>query len=98
MRFFLIFVFTFSLGFSKQLFESDSLDVFDLNIINTFNLEISNIGDPILFLGLPLQNNNFSLSHYSQKVRFVDYDKKDYLIESDSILSLIHISEPTRPY
>tara|TARA_B100000945_G_scaffold51255_1_gene36969 strand:+ start:430 stop:2097 length:1668 start_codon:yes stop_codon:yes gene_type:complete len=89
MRCFLIFVFTFSLGFSKQLFESDSLDVFDLNIINTFNLEISNIGDPILFLVLPLQNNNFSLSHYSQKVRFVDYDKKDHLIESDSIYSHI---------
>ena len=89
MRFFLIFLFTFSLCVSKQLLESDSLGLFDLNNINTFNLEINNIGDPILFLGLPLQNNDFSLSHYSQKVRFVDYDKKENLIESDSIYSHI---------
>ena len=80
MRLFVFFLFAFSLVCSQQLFELDSLDLYDdLNTLDSnSSIEINNIGDPVLFLLFPPENNDFSLSHYSQKVRLVDYDKKEH--------------------
>ena len=80
----------YSLCLSQEVFSQKNINYnsYGDNYFDSY-IKINNIGDPILFL-IPLEKkSNFKLSHYSQKVRAIDFLKPKIYTSQDSIYSSI---------
>ena len=82
----LLFLFCVSLSFSQ---DSLRLDVFNIGNLNNYFFEISNLGDPLIFL-IPLEDDKqIVLNHLNSKVRRSDYIDDFNNFDTDTIYSHI---------